>query len=160
MDGLLALLRDATATNRPALTLTDARVVEILGFAPGATWWSANAPAIVATGWEAEPLPTKGWVRFAPTTGSPRKDVPDAVDVRVVITWSPGPGAGPGLFRRQNAHGRIQVGESLELATEAGIEGAAVATAATAWISGVRTELDLSDENARRLAVSAAYLAS
>ncbi len=155
MDDLLALLRDATATNRPALTLTDARVVELLGFAPDTAWWREHAEPIAAAGWDAEPLPAKGWVRFAPASGEVLTEVPDPVDVRIVISWMPGPGVGPGIFRRQNAHARIQVGES----REPGIEGAVVATAATAWVAGVRQELDLAEEPARRLAVSAALLA-
>ena len=162
MDPLLALLRDATATHRPALTLTDSRVVELLGFPADVLWWQQHAEAIASTGWTAEPLPDKGWVRFTPAGDVDPVDLldlPPTVDVRVVISWDRGPAVGPGLYRRENAHGRIEIGQSVELAVEERTEGAAFATTATAWVHGEKRELDLADESARHLAYAAALLA-
>lgn len=82
-ERLLALLRDAAAEGRPAVTLTDARLVELLGVAPDDGWWDANAAAVAAAGWRAYPLRERGWVRFEPGVPAGSVPAPTTVVVRL-----------------------------------------------------------------------------
>lgn len=89
---LLDLLRDASARNRPALTLTFARVTELLGEMPQAPWWSEQQSALRSSGYDAAIDHERRWVTFAPaTTAEPVPAAPPAatsVDVRLTFHWT------------------------------------------------------------------------
>lgn len=89
---LLDLLREAAARNRPALTLTFARVGELLGEMPEGTWWSEQRDALRASGYVATLDHERRWVTFAPASADPPTPQaaasPAQVDVRVTFRWT------------------------------------------------------------------------
>ncbi|MGH3743934.1 MAG: hypothetical protein ACRDTP_03645 [Mycobacteriales bacterium] len=87
---LLELLRDATARGRPALTLTFARVAELLGEMPADGWWHDQRDVLRSSGYDATIDHERRWVTFGPAaTTDPAPDERAAmVDVRVTFRWT------------------------------------------------------------------------
>ncbi|HEX7353697.1 MAG TPA: hypothetical protein VF288_02560 [Mycobacteriales bacterium] len=87
---VLELLRDAAARDRPAITLTYARVAELLGETPPESWWREQRAALLATGYAVSVDHERRWVTFAraPAEEPPAatSDENLAVDVRITFT--------------------------------------------------------------------------
>ncbi|HEY5335106.1 MAG TPA: hypothetical protein VIJ71_03680 [Mycobacteriales bacterium] len=92
LEPLLELLRDASARDRPGLTLTFARVAELLGEMPDTPWWSEQRGALRSSGYDATVDHDRRWVTFAPAAAdepSPDRAAPAVrVDVRVTFDWT------------------------------------------------------------------------
>lgn len=89
---LLELLRDATARGRPALTLTFARVAELLGEMPADGWWLEHRDAVRTCGFDAGVDHDRQWVTFEHASAiepGPEEAAPaTVVDVRVTFRWT------------------------------------------------------------------------